>query len=273
MSLALPTLTLLYLLAPGIVFRRFYYTGEFSAEYFKATFSELLFSTVFHSFIINILCYATVMCYHPMDVDIFAILISGTDKSGEVGTALSNLYTNKRKILLFLLFTTSVGAFGGLGTKFIVRKLKLDRRHRIFRFANKWHYLLSGEILDFPRFPGRSKDIHLRYVDILVDSNAGPIIYSGVIKDYILNKEGGLDSIYLSEAKRRYLKDDHHDRSTDNADDGISQMTSSNPYYFLPGNLFVVPFEQIKNIHITYYSAHAQSMVKKKETEQSILPP
>lgn len=259
MSLALPTLTLLFLLTPGIIFRRFYFTGEFSEEYFKSTFSELLFSTIFPSVIINLFCYCCVMYWYPLDVSTFAVLISGTDNSNEVSEALSNVYTHKAKIVSFLIFTTCLGGASGFFIKYRIRKQKIDRRHRMFRFANRWHYLLSGEILDYPDFPGRSEDVHLRYVDILVDTEEGSVLYSGVVKDYLLNKEGGLDSIYLSEAKRRYLKDDN-------------LQSKPNTYYFLPGNLFVIPFEHIKNIHITYYSVRSRPQVQ-SQLKKVVLPP
>ena len=63
----------------------------------------------------------------------------------------------------------------------------------------------------------------------------------GILADYILSKEGGLDRIYLRDVKRRYLVKDKPDND-------------ENLYYQMPGEFFVISAQQIINIHITYYS-------------------
>lgn len=251
MSFALPTLTLLYLLTPGILFRRFYFTGEFSKQYFKATFSDLLISTILPSVLIQLASYSCVMDWYTLDTKVFSVLVSGTDDPQQINYALANIHDFKIQIVLYLVLTSSLGGLLGWISKLIVRKFKLDRRHKVFRFSNQWHYLFSGEILDYPKILGNSEDIGLRYVDILTDTQEGSVIYSGIVDEYILSKAGGMDSVYLSNVKRRYLKDDEHDSNT-------------NPYYFLPGQFFIIPFSQIKNMHITYYSVTAESEIQEQ---------
>lgn len=251
MNFALPTLTLLFLLTPGLIFRRFYYTGEFSEEYFKATFSDLLTSTIIPSIFINFLAYCCVMKWYVLNTSTFSVLISGTDDADQINTALNSIYNFKGQLLLYLLLTCFLGAVFGIVTKYLVRKHKIDRRHQMFRFSNQWHYLFTAEILDFPGFRGLTDQVEIRYLDVLVDTAAGSIIYSGSLEHYILNKQGGIDSIYLSEVKRRYLNDD----------ETVSKESS---YYFLPGEFFIIPFNQIKNLHITYYAVETNQQIEQK---------
>ena len=132
--------------------------------------------------------------------------------------------------------------FSGYGFKLMVRSKKWDRKCKIFRFKNKWHYLVKGEIYDFPRIisPLRkniAKDIEAVYVDALVSTDEGTIIYEGVIFDYELSNNGSLEYILLTEVERRYLKDDNYD---------------SLPYK-IPGNVLFIPNSEIINLNFTYW--------------------
>ena len=106
------------------------------------------------------------------------------------------------------------------------------------RFKNEWHYLVTGEILDFPHVPGEANTVDFVWVDLMVQTQEGTLLYTGVLNDYILSKENGLDRIYLSEVVRRYLTDDYNkDRQE----------------YEMPGNFMVFPFDKVLNMNITYY--------------------
>jgi len=166
-------------------------------------------------------------------------ILSGTDDSAQIKTAFSTLYYSGKEIFLYLLFASLL--VGGLGflSKAFVRRQRIDRKYRIFRFQNEWHYLFSAEILDFPDFAGKTEDVDMIYIDALVDCDEGSILYSGVLAEYILSKDGGLDRIFLSDTRRRYLKND---------------STEGSKYYEMPGDLFVIPYGKIINLHLTYYS-------------------
>jgi hypothetical protein len=125
----------------------------------------------------------------------------------------------------------------------LVRHFKLDRRFKFLRFSNEWHYLLTGEILDFPGIDGSTDEADLRFIDALVETQEGTLIYAGILEYYGLGKGNTLDFICLKETYRRFLRDDQ----------GRLPPASSDPYYHLPGKYFVIPFSQILNMHISYY--------------------
>jgi len=149
----------------------------------------------------------------------------------------------------------------GFLSKWVVRKLKLDRKIKLFRFQNEWHYIFSGEILDFPKVSGEADDIDCSYVDALVRTDEGTVIYSGLLTDYILTKEGGIDRIYLSSVKRRFLKDDIL-----NGPESQTEQKPEDPddkrYYYLPGQFFIIPYNMVINLHITYYKFTITSDLK-----------
>ena len=97
MNLALSTLVLLLFLIPGFLFRRFYYTGEFSKQYFKQNFSELIFPTLIPSLLIHgfglfLINYTTLFGAYTFDIDVISGLISGVANYEQVNYALKNIY-------------------------------------------------------------------------------------------------------------------------------------------------------------------------------------
>lgn len=242
MNIALSTLVLVILLIPGFLFRRFYYSGEFSREYFKQNFSDLILPSLILSGIINTFCYSIiyVLGFHSDAIPAISTLLSGTTDSSRVSEAINTLFLEFYPGLSYFLFAGLIGAFAGFFGKYLVRTYKLDRRYKLFRFQNEWHYLFTGEILDFQDIQGSAKTAELTFVDALVNTSEGSVIYSGILSSYVLSSSTGIDRIYLSDTRRRYLKND--------------DQNDPERYYDMPGDFFVIFASQIINLHITYYS-------------------
>ena len=126
------TLTLLLLLLPDIAFRRFYYTGEFSRQYFSEGFSQLLLRVVLLSACAQAAAYALALaCGWASVVDAYA----------ELTRALFGLPVAPERIRLSPLLglqagLTVLGAGGGLVAHAVVKGLSLDVRYKLFRFQN-----------------------------------------------------------------------------------------------------------------------------------------
>ncbi|MVN21928.1 hypothetical protein [Mucilaginibacter arboris] len=253
MNIALPTLVLLVFLVPGFLFRRMFYSGEFSEQYFKENLVSLIFPTLLTSIIVHLLCYIILspLVLNP-DTTSIGILISGTNNSSEISKVTQNVLTNYKSVLLYSVIASLTGAFGGLLVKIIIRNYKLDRKYKILRFQNEWHYLFSGELLDFPNVPGRTNNIDFVIVEALVSSDEGTILYSGFLDDYILSSSTGIDRIYLKDVRWHYIKDD------------LLQVNASNEnkkehQRFIIGDFFIIPFNRIINLNISYYSVEQES--------------
>lgn len=242
MNVALSTLVLVILLIPGFLFRRFYYSGEFSKEYFKQNFSDLILPSLIISGIINTFCYSVIhiLGFRSDAIPAISTLLSGTTDSISVSKAINTLFLEFYPGLSYSLFAGLTGALAGFLGKYFIRTYKLDRRYKLFRFQNEWHYLFSGEILDFPDIHSNAKTTQLTFVDALVNTSEGSVIYSGILSSYVLSSSTGIDRIYLSDTRRRYLKND--------------DKNDPERYYDMPGDFFVIFSIQIINLHITYYS-------------------
>jgi len=252
MSIALVTILFFVFLFPGIFFTRFYYTEEFSKQYFKSSYYELLLSTLLPSIIIHIAgLYLADNCLgYKLDLKSVLILLLGIDDINEKSIAIESIQSSVKNIVLYNLVVWVLSGFLGYSFKKIIRKFKIDRKHKLFRFHNEWHYLITGEILDFPKIDGEASKIDFVSVDAVIDTDAGTFIYSGIIQDYLLSKQGGLELIYLTEVNRRLINDDPQNDTFDNLED---ENESDDRLYFMPGDFFVLPYKEIKNINITYY--------------------
>jgi len=142
--------------------------------------------------------------------------------------------------LTYLYYCTYVIAMSfcaGHISRKIVRIFKLDRKFRLFRFSNDWHYLLSGEFLDFPEVPDSPEEVSFKLVNVLTEVGGKQMIYIGELIHFTLSDEGGLENIVLKDAKRRLLEDD----------------LLENRYYEIPGRYITIPYKTIININIRYF--------------------
>lgn len=71
-----------------------------------------------------------------------------------------------------------------------------------------------------------------------------------------MSKQGGLELIYLTEVTRRYLKSDNLNKASTKND------LIKDEYYYIPGDFVVLPYKDIKNINISYYSIEEEELTE-----------
>ncbi|MGC3948350.1 MAG: hypothetical protein QM762_28235 [Chryseolinea sp.] len=232
MALALSTLSLFLFFLPGIAFKRAYLSSVFSR---KAKFSGLVdevFWAVFPSIIMHFVAFGI--------LSLAAALLNFQFNITQLFTVLIGNTSDQPSVVSFLYYCVSVigvAYVAGHVSRRVVRILKLDRRFRLFRFSNDWHYLLSGEFLDFPEVPDHPEEVSFKLVNVLTQTGGDTMIYIGELIHFTLSDEGGLDTIVLKDAKRRFLKDD----------------LVENRYYDIPGRYITIPYKTILNINIRYF--------------------
>lgn len=235
MALAVSTLFLFLFILPGITFKRAYLSSVFSR---KLKFSGLLdevFWAVFPSIVMHFISYSILLVaksFLYFDFDI-TVVLSKTLFDGNSEQYASVFLT----YLYYCTFVIAVSFFAGHLSRKIVRILKLDRKFRLFRFSNDWHYLLSGEFLDFPEVPDNPEEVSFKLVNALTNVGGKQMIYIGELIHFTLSDEGGLENIVLKDAKRRLLEDD----------------LLENRYYEIPGRYITIPYKTIININIRYF--------------------
>ena len=194
-----------------------------------------VFWAVFPSIVMHFLSYAILLVAKSVlyfDFDI-TVVLSKTLFEGNseeyAGVFLTYLY--------YCTYVIAVSFCAGHISRKIVRILKLDRKFRLFRFSNDWHYLLSGEFLDFPEVPDNPEEVSFKLVNALTEVGGKQMIYIGELIHFTLSDEGGLENIVLKDAKRRLLEDD----------------LLENRYYEIPGRYITIPYKTIVNINIRYF--------------------
>lgn len=252
MNFAFTTILVIFFLLPAGVFRRFYYLGQFSKQFTRSGFIELILTGFFASLILHTCWYyLALLAGYPVDFVVIGQFLTAKDFPS---AAFQNLSDNFNLIVLYhITLFAAASALGFLCHK-IIRHFKLDRQFKLFRFQNFWHYLIYGEFADFPRASFTFKNgvdfIEIRYVDALVELKEGSVLYEGILVDYELTKEGSLECIYLKDAIRRYLKDDPKEELSQIIEE--SSTEKSEVHYEIPGHVIILPYSKIVNINFTY---------------------
>jgi hypothetical protein len=136
----------------------------------------------------------------------------------------------------------------GWQARLFVRKRKYDRRFKILRFKNSWHYLFKGEFTEFPRTSLRFKEdlsaIEVVQVDAIIELDSKTQIYMGYLADYELTSDGGLEYILLTSTKRKLIPA---------LNGNPAPPEEKYTFYTIPGHVVTLPFTTIKNLNLTYY--------------------
>ncbi|GEM67609.1 hypothetical protein SMI01S_12150 [Sphingobacterium mizutaii NBRC 14946 = DSM 11724] len=227
------------LILPGLLFKRFYYQGKFSKQFYEGLFTDRLLTYILWGLTIQLI---TIVSY------CWFFEIKAKDIYEEINTFYNNFSNEKipefkfsyiRHMLLYLFATTLTALALGLGLHLLVRFLKIDIKTSVFRFSNNWHYYFSGESLDFREFKNALQFQNIKVisteVDIVVKNDDGRSnMFSGTLTQYSLARNGDLQTIYITQAKR------------------FSKSTPSGYLKPIPGDCFIIPYNNILNINVRY---------------------
>ena len=257
MSIAGPTIVVLCLLLPGMAFRRFYYSGAFSKQYASEDFGRLLLRTVLIAVVIHAVAGAAASAVAPELLTGYTIAIEGAFGSGTEG--LVRGFGRWPRSTVFAWGYAAVvllGAVSGYVAQFAIPRLRLDRRYKLLRYRNYWHYLLRGGIREFggvgPLLSTGRGEVAYTYVDVVVGGDGGDVLYNGVLVDYELARGGELDTLVLTNVSRRAMREDYV-RGTDDPTGGTRDDRGRGArFYGVIGDLVVVPAREIKNYNLRY---------------------
>ncbi len=232
---------------PGIVFRRFYYVGEFSKQFnssnwintFYISLIPGLFIQIFSYIIFINLIYKKINPQESQGFNNYNFLntIHLKLRSNSLPKELFN-FDSISWVLSYMLVVILISFIIAQVCWIIVRNLDWDKKFSPLRFNNYWHYYLSGESLKFKEFRGilPNQKVLLTEADVLVDiGNEGTKLYKGFLRQHTICKNSGdLKAIYLTDV-RRYRKD--------LPPDNIREV---------PGHIMIIPAEKILNINLTF---------------------
>jgi len=243
-SLALNTLFLfLFIVFPGIIFRRLYFVGEFSKQFNTSSWINNISISLIPGLIIQILTFI-----------LYSKVIGEVEKE-DIKKFYNSLSQNSLPDVIFdisslgniLLYLGILFIISGLIAQLlyiIVRGLKLDKKYTIFRFNNHWHYYLKGEAIEFPDFKElfpNSKAL-LTEADVLVRlGETESRLYKGFLRQHTIDpKTGDLSEIYLTDVRRyKRIKKKH-------SDDYSTEIKA------VPGHIMVIPYKSIINLNLVF---------------------
>ncbi|RYM34217.1 hypothetical protein ERX46_09690 [Brumimicrobium glaciale] len=235
---------IILILFPGLIFRRFYYYGEFSKQFNSGlNLVRLIASAIIPGIIVLSSFYWFYDTFFSK-IDIDGIINKLKDinnpehrQNKNSGVSINNLI--KQEVFPFIGFLYLSSLFLGTLTGRLVRITRIDIKFKILRFKNHWFYLFNGHHAKFKKMKHleRKNKKHLfTKADILIDSNSKTLLYSGIIVDYELNENDCtvLNKVILQNADRYSIRD--------NTKIAVS----------IPGTILVVDCSSIKNINLTY---------------------
>ncbi|GAB2783551.1 hypothetical protein GCM10027275_29430 [Rhabdobacter roseus] len=245
MNIAFGALLIFLLLFPGIIFRIAYLEGPYSRRIIQSSLVDELILSLVPAFIIQFAGYLLIenvpLFRYGVDERMFYYLLTGH----------SNIDFTQIEQSVFRFFMYQLTAFliafslGKLLRVVVLRK-GLDVRYRSLSVFNDWYYLLRGKLkMDTQE----QLPIMAVYVDALVETKEGSYLYCGLINDFFLSKDNGLDRLYFREVYRRRLDKDYEKESSDETT-GAKWLDAR--YYEMPGEIFVIPYAQIKNLNVRY---------------------
>lgn len=239
MNIALAGIVILILLLPGILFNKSYFSGEFSSQYTVQDFFGLLSNTLIPSilFYISIGFLISLPFGYRYDFEVLLGLLSSNKEIVE--NAISKVEEFKLEIIGFNSLIGLLSFFTGFWLKNIVLRNGWDINYPFLRFHNIWHYLLTAKFIDLERSQielvnDTISDVDLTYVVALVNIANKPILYNGILVDYELGKDGGLDLLYLKGAKRREISED------------------GDSYVDIEGNALILKYENLINLNLSF---------------------
>ncbi|WP_047418252.1 hypothetical protein [Cellulophaga sp. Hel_I_12] len=239
-------LLFLFILFPGIIFLRFYFTGEFTKQFSKRPITETIYLSILPGIVIQGITFLT-----------FQKLVNG-NKISQYLEALNDLQSNNFVSLVFdlstvgyfLLYYLFLIVYAILLSTIlykIVRISGLDKYSPVLRFDNTWHYYFSGEVTKFTSYRNiveKGRIVDLTYADILIRTSEDKTqLYRGILRQHTISKDSGrLEEIYLMDAYRYSDKIDN--------------------FKSIPGNIFIIPYENVLNINLTYLTKEYQNKLK-----------
>lgn len=256
MNIAFTTILLFVILAPGFIARNAYNSSKLSVKDSNRNLvNDLTWSIIpslaFHTIFIAVLHNTTsyFIDFEQLGNLILAVPNKSKDSFRQLGNFKYAIFSYNF-ILFFLSF------FAGLGLRELVRKYNIDRKVRYFRFSNKWHYIFTGECLDFPDVPDQYEEITDKIINVLCKVNGKSVLYTGEYFNYYIDSKGDLEAVHLRNPIRRYLENDRDPEQQ---------------YYVISSRYLVIPNSDIININFRYLSMEEIDETEITESERENL--
>ncbi|HEX9927424.1 MAG TPA: DUF6338 family protein [Pyrinomonadaceae bacterium] len=246
MEFAFSALLLLILILPGFIIQ-FTYTRGFwrwnSPNAYRPLTEQIPSGIVAAAVLHLIWASICTLLISPINLKALMMLLLGNYGHDEqhLETVLESVTNSPYKIAFYFLSLYVFSALIGYLLHWFVRRVKLDRKTRFFRFNNEWFYALRGELAQFRETPDVEGMIAGILLTTIVHHEGQNYLYRGFVYDFFFDKSGNLDRVILLDTDRRDLS---QDRVFNEEDEGR--------YYEIEGDYFILRYSEMSTINLYY---------------------
>lgn len=223
------------LIFPGVIFKRFYFQGHFTNSFGIGPFADRLVTSIFWGICMSVITFIIYLKITRLTYDDVFVVTKADYRNISRNELPDVKYDQFKDMLGYLGCLLTVSMFMGTLCYWIVRLLKLDYYWEVFRFGNRLSYLVKGDTLSRKIYKNlKSKKIDVTSVDIMMDVGEDKNkLISGFLTEVVLSERTGeIECIYLTAARKLIKEPDNYEN--------------------IPGDCFIVPYDRIVDINLTY---------------------
>ncbi len=267
-NLALNTIFyILIFIFPGLLFRKFYFSGDFTKQFQQGNLMERLLWTLFFSTLIitlSVLGFIFLETYTNLKTQEY-VSYENIKKLFETlsvnklpeKTDVDKYFYKNYVYLILIIYCISI--FSGFVSYKLVRLTNLDSYIPVFRYKNYWHYLIRSKKINGQK-KSNNKYLYTN-ADVLIECKDKTELYSGYVQNYFIDPlTNKLNCIILKDAYKFISV-----LNTENQDIETSIINKENVYEkhkvysdkvvykkYIPGDILTLFDDRIININLTY---------------------
>jgi hypothetical protein len=203
-----------------------------------------ILSVILHSVAIS-------LGHQEIRFDIIALLIGGDLKTFATTVTNPEFKMQLQDFVWYNAILLVITIAAGRVVRWLVCQFDWHSRSELVRLYNQWWYLFQGYKRD-KSINTTLEPFDVVYIDALVNTNAGTMIYSGYLVDYVCKGED-LDRIYLSEVSKREFK-----RTVMN-EKGNYLINKPGKAFPIRGHEMSIPYSSIINVNLQFITFPTES--------------
>lgn len=231
---------------PGIIFRKFYFRGNFTSQFSKGNLFERFTLTMFFSIISALLSVSVlILLRYLFDIRFLdsvsyktIIDVFNDIKQEKIPYSIKN---GAMDFFLLMSLIYVISMLLGAVMHSLVVGLKLDIKYPILKFNHPWHYIAKGKNIK----ELQNKKYLYTNIDVLIDDGYKKVMISGVLLDIIQNpQDNKIEHILVKDCKKYKFPEDY--KKSKFPEDGSFETKR------IAGNMMSFPMDKVINFNLTH---------------------
>lgn len=237
---------MIFLIVPGILFQKVYFSEYYKKQYSFGVFADRLVISVFFGLVIQSLsAYLNLLRHNFFNKTEYRVKsVYNKIRLSHKGLA-DNVLPNVSDADIEVLFwqvgiSLALTICLGYVFRLLVIWTRLDLVNKFFKVKDDWNYIFTDKKrrFDLRSHLGKRRFLGTRLNILTKESKNKIYLYSGQYFDHTFKTDGELESVMISDATKHYEYDPEKP-----IDAKINEI---------PGSLFIIPYSDILNINIQY---------------------